>query len=122
MKPVWSVAFLVLVLEPALKAQPGKTITLKAGDDIAKAWSPAGFYRFPQFSKATLFRKTGQGHSNSLFNYNIFSGMIQFINETGDTLDLVNPSLFDSIMFEKIYSIMMMDFWSWYYPITRFDW
>lgn len=27
--------------------------------------------------------------------------MIQFINETGDTLDLVNPSLFDSIMFEK---------------------
>jgi hypothetical protein len=101
MKLFWSVVFLVILIEPSLHAQPGKTITVKAGDDIAKAWSPGGFYRFPQFSKATLFRKSGQGLSNSLFNYNIFSGVIQFINENGDTLDLINPSLFDSIMFEK---------------------
>ena len=97
------VAFLAAGIRTCLNAQPGKTITVKAGDDIAKAWSPAGFYQFPQFSKATLFRKTGQVNSNSLFNYNIFYGMIQFINETGDTLDLVNPSLFDSIMFGKNY-------------------
>jgi hypothetical protein len=101
MKPVCAFALLVLLIEQALHAQPGKTVTVKAGDDIAKAWSPAGFYRFPQFGKATLFRKTGLGQSNSLFNYNILSGKIQFINETGDTLDLINPSLFDSFMFEK---------------------
>lgn len=101
MKLAWLFVLIVELTAASSFAQSGKTITVKAGEDIAKAWSHCGFYRFPQFSKAALFRKTGQSHSNSLFNYNIYSAKIQFINESGDTLDLINPSLFDSIIIEK---------------------
>lgn len=98
MKTVYLTTLMAALISSTLFAQSGKTITVKAGEDIAQAWSPSGFYRLSQFSKASLFRKTGQGNSNALFNYNIFSAKIQFINEQGDTLDLINPSLFDSIV------------------------
>ncbi|MEP7373899.1 MAG: hypothetical protein ABI675_10950 [Chitinophagaceae bacterium] len=84
-----------------LQGQTGKSILVKAGEDIAKTYSPNGFYRLPQFSKAELFRRTVKTTSNLLFNYNIYFAKIQFINERGDTLDLINPSLFDSIIIGK---------------------
>lgn len=101
MHPFRLFALIMLLAPSSFYAQSGKTITVKAGEDVAKAWSPNGFYRFPQFTKAALFRKTGENQSKSLFNYNIFSAKIQFINEAGDTLDLINPSLFDSIVIEN---------------------
>jgi hypothetical protein len=101
MQPFRLFTLIMLLASLSSYAQTAKTITVKAGEDAAKAWSPNGFYRLSQFSKAALFRKTGEIHSNSLFNYNIFSAKIQFINEVGDTLDLINPSLFDSIVIEK---------------------
>jgi len=81
-------------------AQPGKSIRVKAGEDIAQAYSPQGFYRFPQFSKAILYFKGSSRNTGVLFNYNIFSGNMQFISPKGDTLDLANTSGLDSIVFE----------------------
>jgi len=98
MKPVCVVVLTAVMVPFSLLGQSARSITVKAGEDIAKTWSPTGFYRFSQFSKAVLFRKTGKSNSNSLFNYNTFSAKIQFINDVGDTLDLINPSLFDSIV------------------------
>jgi hypothetical protein len=79
-------------------AQQGKSVSVKAGDDLAQAYSPNGFYRFPQFSKAVLFRTSGKPVTGQLLNYDIYSAAMQFINEKGDTLQLINPSLFDSIL------------------------
>jgi hypothetical protein len=84
-----------------LFAQPGKTIRVKAGEDVAQAYSPQGFYRFPQFSKATLYFKDGGRNSGALFNYNVLSGNMQFINQAGDTLDMGGAAKIDSIVFEK---------------------
>jgi hypothetical protein len=97
MKSYWLFALLVVLKTNFVFGQGGKAILVRAGEDIAKAYSPNGFYRFSQFAKATLFRKTGKSDTDQLLNYNIFSGAMQFINEKGDTLDLINPSLFDSI-------------------------
>ena len=82
-------------------AQTNRSIRVKAGEDIAQAYSPQGFYRFPQFSKANLFFKGGGKNTGALFNYNILSGNMQFINPAGDTLDMVNPSEIESVVFEK---------------------
>jgi hypothetical protein len=98
MKTILILALVSAWTSSCLFGQSGRSITVKAGEDIAQAWSPSGFYRSSQFRKAVLFRKEGQSNSNALFNYNIFSAKIQFINETGDTLDLINPTLFDSIV------------------------
>lgn len=97
MKSLWFLIFTIIINTNLLFGQGSKSILVRAGEDIAKAYSPNGFYRFSQFTKATLFRKTGKSDTDKLLNYNIFSGAMQFINEKGDTLDLINPSLFDSI-------------------------
>lgn len=100
MKFSWLFILIVIFQTATVFGQAGKSIMVKAGEDIAKAYSPNGFYRFSQFIKATLYRKNGRSGSDQLLNYNIFSGAMQFINEKGDTLDLINPSLFDSIVID----------------------
>jgi hypothetical protein len=82
-------------------AQSRKSIRVKAGEDIAQAYSSDGFYRFPKFSKATLFYKGGDQNAGQLVNYNILSGTMQFINSAGKTFDIANPSKIDSVVFEK---------------------
>jgi hypothetical protein len=79
----------------------GRTIRVKAGDDLAQAYSSHGFYRFPQFNKGTLYFKGGKKNEGQLFNYNIFSGNMQFISPKGDTLDLGGAANIDSVVFEK---------------------
>ena len=82
----------------ALAAQTRRSITVKAGQDIAQTFSPNDFYRLPQFDHAVLYTKTKIQPTQSLFNYNIYSATIQFLGENGDTMDLINPSYFDSIV------------------------
>jgi hypothetical protein len=100
MKHCFALILLITLFMPALIAQPGRTIRVKAGEDAAQAYSPSGFYRFPQFGKAHLYFNGTSRRSDILFNYNLYSGRIQFINPRGDTLDLVNATSPDSIVFE----------------------
>jgi hypothetical protein len=41
------------------------------------------------------------GNSELLFNYNIYLGTIQFISKAGDTLDIANPTIVDSVVFDN---------------------
>jgi hypothetical protein len=91
----------LLVLVNLMFAQSRRSIRVKVGEDIAQAYSPDGFYRFPKFSKATLFYKDGDQNAGQLVNYNILSGTIQFINPAGKTFNIANPSKIDSVVFEK---------------------
>ena len=93
--------FLAVVNYNLSFSQPVRSIRAKAGDDIAQVYSPNGFYRFPQFSEAKLCFKTGDKKTGILFNYNIFSGQMQFISPKGDTLDVANAADIDSIVFAK---------------------
>ncbi|MDP4263586.1 MAG: hypothetical protein Q8941_13750 [Bacteroidota bacterium] len=91
-------------------AQSTRTIRVKAGDDLAQAYSSHGFYRFPAFSKATLYYKGGSRNEGQLFNYNILSGNMQFVGPKGDTLDLGGQANIDSAVFDKT-SFLYNDGW-----------
>lgn len=82
-------------------SQGKRSIRVKAGDDLAQAYSPQGFYRFPQFSKAVLYFHGVNGNSGPLFNYNVLSGNMQFISPAKDTLDMANTATLDSIVFDQ---------------------
>ena len=102
--PVRQLVLLILSLffySNLMFAQSRRSVRVKAGEDIAQAYSPQGFYRFPQFSKAILFFKGGNQQSGQLFNYNILSGTMQFINPAGETFHIGAPGNIDSIVFEK---------------------
>jgi len=94
------ILFLIACINSNSQAQ-GKSIRVKAGEDLAQAYSPNGFYRFPQFLKAVVYYKNGGPSSGPLFNYNLLSGNMQFINQKGDTLDIGDPGNFDSLVFDK---------------------
>jgi hypothetical protein len=90
-----------LICSTTLIGQYRKTISVKAGDDVAQAYSPNGFYRFPQFTAASLYNVKRKGQSSMLFNYNLFTDRMQFINNEGDTMDMMNPIRFDSMVIDK---------------------
>ncbi len=92
---------LFFIVAHSVVAQPGRAIRVKAGEDVAQAYSPHGFYRFPEFNKAILYFNGNRRKSDILFNFNLYSGSMQFINPKGDTLDLVNTPAPDSVVFEK---------------------
>ena len=92
---------IALLISFDLQAQYRKSIIVKAGEDIAQAFSPNGFFRFAEFDKGILFSRKQSGNSRQLFNYNILSGKVQFINPKGDTLEMTNPGVFDSLMIGK---------------------
>lgn len=81
---------LYLLLICAYTTQAQGTLRVKAGDDIAKAYSPNGFYRFPQFLESAFIMKDGQT-AKTKANYNILTGAVQYINQRGDTLELTQP-------------------------------
>ncbi len=95
-----SYLYILALLSSNFLFAQAKTMRVKAGDDIAQAYSSHGFYRFPQFGSATLYYKSGGQSFGQQFNYNILSGSLQFIGPKGDTLDLAGPSDIDSIVFE----------------------
>lgn len=90
-----------LICSTTLFSQYRKTILVKAGDDVAQAYSPNGFYRFPQFTEASLYNIKRQGQSSMKFNYNLYTNRMQFINNEGDTMDMMNPLRFDSMVIDK---------------------
>jgi hypothetical protein len=92
---------LILTITQEVAAQSRRSIHVHAGDDLGEAYSPNGFYRFPQFKKATVYTHTGVGNRELLFNYNIYLRTIQFISKSGDTLDIANPSVIDSVVFDN---------------------
>lgn len=92
---------LILSIASEVVAQSRRSIHVRAGDDLGEAYSSNGFYRFPQFKKATVYTHTGVGNSELLFNYNIYLRTIQFISKSGDTLDIANPSVIDSVVFDN---------------------
>jgi hypothetical protein len=83
------------------QGQYRKSIAVNAGEDMAQAFSPNGFYRFPQFSQGALFSRKRSGNSAQLFNYNLLDDKILFINREGDTLVMANPTLFDSVRIDN---------------------
>lgn len=92
---------LLLSCSATMWAQSRRSISVKAGDDLGEAYSPQGFYRFPEFKKANVYMRTGVGNSSLLFNYHIYSGTIQFISNAGDTLDIANATVVDSVVFDN---------------------
>jgi hypothetical protein len=82
-------------------SQTNRIIRAKAGEDVAQAYSPNGFYRFPAFAPATVYFKGGTSNKGPLLNYNIISGNLQFVSPKGDTLDMANNNTIDSVVFEK---------------------
>jgi len=101
MKWLTILALVLFIGSNPLIAQTRKSIRVKAGDDLAQAYSKHGFYRFPQFTKAILHFKNGSNKDGILFNYNILSGNMQFIGPKGDTLDLNGAASIDSIVFPQ---------------------
>lgn len=95
------ILLMTMILCGSSFSQYRKSITVKAGEDIAQSFSPNGFYRFAQFSNAGLYNKKRSGPSDMLFNYNILTDHMQFINNTKDTMDMMNPTLFDSVIIEN---------------------
>jgi hypothetical protein len=98
MKPAILLFLSITLITTEMRAQYRKSIQVKAGEDIAQAFSPNGFYRFANFANGTLFAPNRSGNSAHLYNYNMLSGTMQFINGRGDTMDMTNPGLFDSIL------------------------
>src|SRR6476659_459929 len=103
MKQFLLLIFFLMFYGYGLLAQPGRTIKVKSGEDIAQAYSPHGFYRFGQFGKTKLYFKDGNHNYGQRFNYNILSGTFQFISPKGDTLDLVGgQEKIDSLIIDGI--------------------
>jgi hypothetical protein len=101
MKPLLPLILILLLNNSLLFSQSRKSIRVKAGEDIAQAYSSQGFYRFPQFGKATFYFKGGGKNAGQLFNYNILSGTMQFVGSKMDTLDMAIQAPIDSVVFDN---------------------
>ena len=100
MKKILLVAITVLLVE-CVQSQTRRSVRVRAGEDIAQAYSKHGFYRFPSFSKAKLYFRSGGHNEGVQFNYNILSSSLQFIGPKGDTLEVAGLAGIDSVVFEK---------------------
>jgi hypothetical protein len=94
--------FVSLAIPGLLQAQGNRIVRVKAGDDVAQAYSPNGFYRLPAFSDATVYFSGGAQNKGTLLNYNILSGSLQFISPKGDTLDMAGTNSIDSVVFPNL--------------------
>ena len=90
---------LLLIIRNESLAQARRTIRVKAGEDLAKAYSTNGFYKFAEFIPASLYSRSGKKDIGLRFNYNYLSGNMQFISPSGDTLDIGAPASVESILF-----------------------
>jgi len=96
------IIILLLMLPNILSvfSQETEKITIKSGDDIAAVLSSYGMYRFPAFADGTVIFRN-RTSVDAKMNYNIFLGLIQFIDAKGDTLALSNPETTDSISIDN---------------------
>lgn len=85
-----------IVTGTCVTAQTTERIIVKAGDDIGQAISPAGHYRFAQFTDGTVTMKYGS-KSKTRFNFHICNGEMQFIDAKGDTLAISQTEYIDNI-------------------------
>lgn len=75
-------------------------ITVRAGEDLNKAFSNYGLYRFKTFSSANAYFKNGKA-ATAKFNYNYALNEMQYIDaKTGDTLTLANPEEITLVKFD----------------------
>ena len=91
--------FLALVLTAAVTAhsQTSERITVHAGESLAVAFQPTGFFRFPQFSEGIFQMKDGK-RAKVLANYNMATGEILYIKSSGDTLAVGVPEEIDHVL------------------------
>ena len=86
----------IMLAGTCVTAQITERIIVKAGDDIGQAISPAGHYRFAQFTDGTVTMRYGS-KSKTRFNYHICNGEMQFIDAKGDTLAISQTDYIDNI-------------------------
>ncbi len=102
MKRTPCLIFAFLLISEFSFSQPRRTLRVKAGEDMAQAYSKQGFYRFPQFIPGTVFFNDGSQNKGTKFNYNILDGTMQFISNTGDTLNMSKNNNTDSVVFSEV--------------------
>ena len=98
MKRFFLVNTLLLVTIYTVSAQTVQTTRVRAGEDVSKAISDYGTYRFPAFTEGVIFLKNGAASRQKL-NYNFLVGEMQFISSNGDTLAIANS---DEVKFISI--------------------
>lgn len=79
-----------LAATASLNAQLHEKIVIKAGDNVAEAVSPNGFYRLPQFTDGIFTLKNGT-KARARFNYHIGNGEMEYISQKGDTMAVGVP-------------------------------
>src|SRR5688572_8358434 len=90
MKRILALIIVLPAISIQLNAQLSERIVIKAGDNVATAFSPTGFYRFEQFTEGVCTLKNGI-KSKARFNYHILNGEIEYINVKNDTLAIGIP-------------------------------
>jgi hypothetical protein len=81
-------------------AQLTETITVKAGNDLSDALATHGVYQFPVFNTGTVLFRDGSS-TKARMNFNVYLNAMQFIDDKGDTLEIANPELIDSIKLDS---------------------
>jgi hypothetical protein len=77
------------VTTTGIKAQVLQTVTVKAGYKINEVLSLADIFYYPQFKKGRVAFRDGS-KAEAKLNFNCFTGEMQFINPSGDTLALAD--------------------------------
>lgn len=79
-----------LIVTILANAQLHEKIVVKAGENVAEAVSPNGFYRFPKFTEGTFTLKNGS-KASAMFNFHIGNGEIEYLGDKGDTMAIGVP-------------------------------
>ena len=79
-------------------SQTSNAIVIKAGEDVSLIYRQ--IFRYPDFQFAKVYLNDGDSAGNRL-NWNLYMGAIQFINATGDTLVMEDPSIVKKIVVGK---------------------
>jgi hypothetical protein len=82
-----TLAFLLAIL--CVHGQGARLYRLKQDQDVRTTDWRDSIYRFPEFRNGRVTFVAGRSPERK-FNYNFFSGNMDFINDEGDTLELVN--------------------------------
>lgn len=90
MKKIFVLAAALTTTVAATAQQVNERIVIKAGENLANAISPTGYYRFEKFTQGNFELKNGT-KSTANFNYHIASGELQYLTTKGDTLAIAEP-------------------------------
>jgi hypothetical protein len=87
MKAIGSFTTFLLIAVGSFGQGP-REVTIKPGKDPAKSFPVKDKFRFTAFQDGYLITPQGKKSQPLLLNFNIFSGLPQFIDKKGDTLFL----------------------------------